>query len=155
MLELPHAVIGATIAAKVGNPALALPLALASHFVLDMVPHWNPHLNTELREKGKISKKSTLIIFLDVLLSIISVAYISSQFLPNQEKFYYILLGGFIGILPDVLEAPYFFLNWKYPYVDKLLKFQKSIQNDVPVFWGLATQVIIVATAFWWLLIRD
>lgn len=50
MLETPHVLIGAAIATKVGNPFLAIPLAFASHFVLETVPHWNPHLNTETKK---------------------------------------------------------------------------------------------------------
>lgn len=40
MLALNHAATGAIIALKVGNPVLALPLAFASHFVLDTFPHF-------------------------------------------------------------------------------------------------------------------
>ena len=35
----PHLVVGAAIGARVRRPALALPAAFASHFVLDTVPH--------------------------------------------------------------------------------------------------------------------
>lgn len=152
MLELPHAVVGAAVAAKVGNPALALPLAFASHFILDMVPHWNPHLNTEIREKGKLSVKTNLIISGDVLLSLVGGIIIASSALPDKELFTIIMFGALMGVLPDALEAPYFFLGWRYPFIEKLLKFQKSIQNDAPVFWGLLTQVVVLAAAFWWVL---
>lgn len=150
MLELPHAVVGAAIAAKVGNPALALPLAFASHFVLDMVPHWNPHLNTELREKGKLSFKTNLIISGDVLLSLVGGILIASTALPDREGFTIIMLGALMGVLPDALEAPYFFLRWKYPFVEQLLKFQKMIQSDANKFWGLLTQVVTLVAVFWW-----
>ena len=53
MLETPHVIVGAAIAYKVVNPALALPLALGSHFILDITPHWNPHLSTETKKFGK------------------------------------------------------------------------------------------------------
>ena len=151
MLELPHTVVGAAIAAKVGNPALALPLAFASHFILDMVPHWNPHLNTEIREKGKLSVTTNVIIVGDILLSLVGGLLIASTALPNQEAFTVIILGALMGVLPDALEAPYFFLGWKYPFVEKLLKFQKVIQNDANPFLGLATQVLTIIACFWWI----
>jgi len=47
VLETPHVVVGAAIATKIANPFISLPLAFASHFLLEKVPHWNPHLNTE------------------------------------------------------------------------------------------------------------
>lgn len=37
----PHLVVGAAIGARVRRPALALPAAFASHFVLDTVPHFD------------------------------------------------------------------------------------------------------------------
>ncbi len=37
-----HALTGALIGLSVANPALALPLAFLSHFVLDAIPHYNP-----------------------------------------------------------------------------------------------------------------
>ena len=49
MLETPHVAVGAAIAASIPNPLIAIPLAFASHFALELVPHWNPHLNTELK----------------------------------------------------------------------------------------------------------
>jgi len=62
VLETPHVVVAAAIAVNVANPALAIPLALGSHFVLEKVPHWNPHLNTELKKFGKVSAQSTNIV---------------------------------------------------------------------------------------------
>src|SRR3990167_7624533 len=41
MTATGHAVIGTVIAAKIGNPALAIPLALASHVAADFFPHWD------------------------------------------------------------------------------------------------------------------
>ena len=67
MLETPHVIVGAAIATKVVNPALALPLAFGSHFILERVPHWNPHLNTEKNKFGKITVVSTKIVILDVV----------------------------------------------------------------------------------------
>lgn len=40
MLALNHAATGAIIALKINNPFLVLPLAFASHFVLDVLPHF-------------------------------------------------------------------------------------------------------------------
>ncbi|QQS39516.1 hypothetical protein IPM62_02805 [Candidatus Woesebacteria bacterium] len=50
MLETPHAIVGAVIVSKVVNPYLGLSLAFLSHFVLDKVPHWNPKINTDIKQ---------------------------------------------------------------------------------------------------------
>jgi len=65
LLETPHVAVAAAIATKVANPALSLPLALASHFVLDKIPHWNPHTFTETQKLGKPSSKTTRLAFFD------------------------------------------------------------------------------------------
>lgn len=152
VLELPHTVIGATIAYKIGNPYLSLPLALLSHFALDLLPHWNPHLNTEIREKGKLSRKTQIIIVGDVVLSVVAGVAIASLALPDKMAFTYIILGAFLGVLPDVVEGPYFFLKMNLPFVDKLMKFQKMIQNDAAPFLGLLTQVILISLCVWWIM---
>lgn len=150
MLELPHTVVGAAIAAKIGNPALSLPLALASHFVLDLLPHWNPHLNTELGKFGRLRGKTVTFIATDVILSLAGGLLIASTVLPDQNKFAIVIVGAFMGVLPDVLEAPHFFMGIHHKWIMKLLRFQKCIQNDAPPVLGTLTQVLLLAAVFAW-----
>lgn len=42
MIALNHALTGAVVSLVVKRPELAIPLAFLSHFVVDMVPHYNP-----------------------------------------------------------------------------------------------------------------
>lgn len=152
VLETPHAIVGAAIASKIPNPFISLPLAFASHFVLDRIPHWNPHLNTELKNNGKVTEKSKKIIALDVVsaLSIgISIAFMK---LPDQNAAIYVLLGAFCAVLPDLVEGPYFFWNIRTKAIDRWLKFQKSIQNDTSALPGLAIQLVTVIMAIWWIM---
>lgn len=144
--------MGAAIAIKIGNPALALPLALASHFVLDLLPHWNPHLNREIKKYGRVTRRTTIIIIADVVASLVAGFYIASTALPNRELFITVLLGAFFAVLPDVVEAPYFFFRWKNPLIIKLAKFQSSLQVNVPFLPGLVSQILIISAAFWWAL---
>lgn len=151
MIELPHTVVGAAIAAKVGNPALALPLALASHFVLDLLPHWNPHLNQEIAKYGKVTLKTRAVIFFDVLISLVAGFAIASTVLPNTQHFIIIILGAFMGVLPDVAEAPYFFFKSKNNLLKRLIKFQSTMQFNVPFIPGVISQVLLVAATLWWI----
>src|SRR3970282_1079005 len=98
VLETPHVIVGAAIATKVVHPALAIPLAFASHFVLEKVPHWNPHLNTEKKKFGKITKKSTIIVVIDTLTSILAGGYIASRVLPDWPYAVTILLASFAAV---------------------------------------------------------
>jgi hypothetical protein len=150
VLETPHALVGAAIATKIPNPVVSLPLAFASHFVLDMVPHWNPHLNTELKKYGKVTKYSTIIVIADVTLSLVLGTFIATNFSTDSTHMVSIFLGAFAGVLPDVVEGPYFFFNWKNKLVQTWLAFQKSLQVDATVLPGLATQLATIVAAFWW-----
>ena len=151
MLETPHALLGAAIAVKLGNPALSIPLAFASHFILERVPHWNPHLNAETDKYGKPTKNSTIIVVIDSSLALILGSAIAfSQ--PNTLMIINVLLSSFAAVLPDLIEAPYFFLKIRNnEYIKRWIRFQKGIQVDAPPFWGLLTQILTVAATFLWL----
>lgn len=147
MLETPHAIVGAAIAARIPNPIISIPLAFASHFVLDLTPHWNPHINTELKKYGHVTVKSKAIIFADVLFAGMCVLALANA---KPEAAMNIFLGSAAGIMPDVVEGPYFFLGIKNKFINMWLKFQKSIQTDVPLIPGIVTQITVIAVALWW-----
>lgn len=144
MLETPHMALGVAIAVAIPNPYISIPLALGSHFVLDMVPHWNPHINTEMKMFGKLTNQTLVIIGLDLL-----VALVLMYFVGKNNLFIY--LAGFAAILPDVAEGPYFLFGRRNKYLDKILRFQKSIQARANIFWGLLTQVFVVLASLMWI----
>ena len=140
MLETPHVLIGAAIATAIPNPAIALPLALASHFITDYVPHWNPHINTELKSTGKISPRSKMIILADAGTALMLGTYIAA----TRGNFVIIMLACFLAVLPDVAEIPYYFLGMKIGWVDKLIVWQRNHQWNVRPVWGILSQALIV-----------
>lgn len=152
MLETPHVIVAATIAYKLGNPYLVIPLSFVSHFVLETVPHWNPHIMTEMKKFGEITKKSKLIIAADVLLAFVSGFYIASTVLPNATHFWTIIFASFFGVLPDLIEAPYFFLNWRNNFLDWWIKGQKALQSDATPIPGILTQAITIFAAIVWIM---
>ena len=133
MLETPHALVGMAVVTLIPNPLISLPLAFISHFIVDMLPHWNWKPDTR--------PLSLLGIILDlILLEIIAVYLIARSSQPII-----LAAGSFFAILPDLLEAPYIFLGFENKYLQKLLKFQKSLQNNVSVLPGILTQVLLAA----------
>lgn len=150
MLETPHVFIGAAIATKFPNPFIAIPLAFASHFVMEMVPHWNPHLNQETKKYGHVTRKSTIITAIDSTIALVSGSIIAFRYLPDIKMVALILACCFFAVLPDIIEGPYFFLKIKNKFIESWIKFQKSIQSDTSVIPGLLTQVVtILAVIFW------
>lgn len=152
MLETPHVIVGAAIATKVVHPALAIPLALGSHFLLEKIPHWNPHLNTETEKYGKPTRRSTKIVILDTTLALAAGFFIASRVLPDAGHAVTILAACFAAALPDIVEGPYFFLGYRNKFIKRWIKFQKSIQMDTDIIPGLLTQAVTIAAAFWWIL---
>ena len=150
MLETPHVALGIAIATKIPNPWIAIPLAFGSHFLLERIPHWNPHLNSETEKFGRPTNKSTVIVIIDVAISLALGFFVAYKALPNSSQSINILLCAFFSALPDILEGPYFFLGIRNKFLEKWIKFQKSIQADTKLIPGLTTQLItLVATLFW------
>ncbi len=133
MLETPHALVGMVLAATIPNPWVSLPLAFLSHFLVDMLPHWNWQPDTR--------PLSLLGIVLDLILLEIILARLSFQS-PLQLN---LAAGAFFAILPDLVEAPHIFLGFNNRYLKKLYDFQKSIQNRAPVLPGIITQLVLSA----------
>ena len=151
MLETPHVFVGAAIATKIPDPLLAIPLAFLSHFILEMVPHWNPHLNSETEKYGYPTKRSTVIVVADSSLALISGSLIAYSALPDTGRALTILFACLASVLPDLIEAPYFFLKIKNKLIQKWIVFQKSIQNDTSIIPGLVTQYITIFAAIFWI----
>lgn len=151
MLETPHVLVGAAIASKITNPLLSIPISFASHFILEKVPHWNPHLNTETEKYGKPTKKSTIIAIIDVTTSLIAGSYIAFRAAPNTLQVFNILACCLVSSLPDIVEAPYFFLGMRNKVIKKWIEWQKSIQIDTKFFLGMATQLSTVFAAIYWI----
>jgi hypothetical protein len=152
MLETPHVVVGAAIATQIPNPLIALPLALASHFVLDKLPHWNPHLYSETDKYGKPSLNSTILTFIDLGFSLTLGTLIASRALPDFGYFATIMAACLVSALPDIVEAPYFFMGVRNKYLKRWINIQRSMQFDNGIVWGIITQILVLGASFWWIL---
>ncbi|KKU02931.1 MAG: hypothetical protein UX99_C0031G0009 [Candidatus Amesbacteria bacterium GW2011_GWB1_47_26] len=148
MLELPHVLVGAAIATAIPDPRISLPLALLSHFVTDYIPHWNPHLNTELKTAGQISARSKIIILADAGAALMLGTYIAAA----SGNFVTIILACFLAVLPDVAEIPYYFLGMKIRWIEKLIAWQRTHQWNVSLFWGILCQLAVVVFALYFTL---
>lgn len=48
MILTTHGIVGAACGAFIGNTYVALPVAFASHFILDAIPHWDYPLSSRM-----------------------------------------------------------------------------------------------------------
>jgi hypothetical protein len=108
MTATNHALTGALIALAVKKPELAIPLALLSHFGLDLIPHYNPPGMTKdkfVSYSASWSKKMKnpgfrLIFPIDMIL-FLSVLIILPLMAPPSVSSITIFLSAVAGALPD------------------------------------------------------
>lgn len=153
MLETPHVAIGAILAVKTGNPLFSIPLSIASHFVLDKVPHWNPHTYTETIKNGSPSKSTIIITVMDIAISILLGSAIAYSVLPNKIMALNVLASCFASVLPDVSKYPFFlFKKTRNGAYKKWVETERAFQNQTNnLFWGLFTQILVITASIWWL----
>lgn len=144
MISLPHTIVGATIATKIGNPALSLPLAFLSHLVLDLVPHWNPRIYKEMNHKGQVSCRSRKIILADGLSALFAGTFLALRFYPDLIRVAAILVACFLAVLPDLAEAPYFFAGSRNKHLLAYINLHRRFQLNGPFWLGISTQVVTI-----------
>ena len=131
-----HAVIGTIIAAKIGNPALAIPIALASHVAGDLFPHWD-----EGTDGNKTKKIIALQAVFDVLFGF-GISYLIIFFLFPQTNLIYVFIMIITAQAFDWLTAPYYMFGVKQFKI--FYKFQKMFDNELKAPWGIINQVAIL-----------
>lgn len=137
MTATSHALIGAIIAAKIGNPALAIPIAIASHIIADAIPHWD----TATSRSKKTFKKMFIHSFFDVAIGFALSYLLISLFFPTTNLAYAFLIIIASQFL-DWATALYYFFHFKaFKWV---YSFQKLFNNDLDLPWGLITQIVLV-----------
>lgn len=137
MTATSHALVGTVIAAKIGNPALAIPIALISHIVLDEIPHWDTMTNRKSKTWIRTFWESVF----DGLLAL-TLSYSLIIFLFPHTSFLYALVIMLFAVLPDILHAPYTFFGikqFKWAYI-----FGKLTNTSLDKPWGVITQFITV-----------
>ncbi len=137
MTGLNHALTGATVAAAINEPALALPAAFLSHFLADMVPHWNYEVPGGTRGRIKV-------MVADLVLSLILLGVLAATV---NAKPWIILAGGLLAISPDIMWLEYFLTgrpsikgNPKR-LINRVRQLHKWIQwSETP--WGIYVELV-------------
>lgn len=73
MTSTNHVMTGAVIASAVRQPALAIPLAFASHFVLDAIPHFGIYENDVIRRNAHWLFRTVISIDIPLMLVLLVV----------------------------------------------------------------------------------
>lgn len=136
MTATGHAVIGTVIAAKIGNPILAVPIAIASHFLADAFPHWD----TGYHRKQKSRRTFLIESIIDVALGFVISYGLIRLFFP-QTNLSYAFFMVIMSQLPDWLTAPYLFFDFKFAPFCWFYGIQKRFDSRLGLPWGFINQV--------------
>lgn len=146
-----HSASALVIAKFIPNPLLAFLVGLASHFVLDFVPHGDEHLIASHFPYGKTIRRLFAATIIDgIIMSLLLLVYVATTPLVN----YTILVASLIGaILPDLLHAIYVlvkpgWLKWIYNWHSKIHNLPGHKLN-----WTQGMLIQCMALAALWLLV--
>lgn len=153
MTATAHALVAGAIVAKFPDPALAIPLAFTSHFIMDAVPHWD--IGTNWRSRAK----STTGVFAvaETLIGITVSYFLFSGKVSNL----WLTLTLLASLLPDWLETPWYIFfanaNKHKPGRDaglmekltyRIYKTENVFHSKTQLPWGIVTQIVVVAFFF-------
>lgn len=155
MILSTHAVVGAAAASLIpDHPALGFSIGFASHFLLDVIPHWdyklysmvkNPEnpMQADMRFNRKFLIDIAKISF-DGLLGILSAVLLFGM--SGPVFFLAALCGAAGGVAPDALQFAYF--KWPHEPLSSIQRFhirihaKKRFENRAAL--GLSLQLLLV-----------
>ncbi|HVS78873.1 MAG TPA: hypothetical protein VHD84_01110 [Candidatus Saccharimonadales bacterium] len=159
MTATNHAITGALIALAVKKPELALPLALVSHFALDLIPHYNPPGSTndkfisystswskKMKDPGfRIIFPIDMILFVGILIAMPLIT-------PSSVSPFTVLISALLGASPDFFGGIKFLLDKVFHIgthgkdKDPFTRFHVRIQwMERP--WGIYVELVWLALA--------
>lgn len=139
MTATGHAVVGVVIAAKFSNPFIAIPIAVLSHILCDIFPHWDFGTHWLTKTNRRLFYEALF----DVIMSFI-VAYLLFIYVFPQTN----LIYGFIIVLAaqslDYLAAPYYMFHIKVPPFSWVYNLSVLTNNPLDKPWGMINQVTVL-----------
>ena len=136
MTATAHAIVGGAIAASFSNPSIGLPLAAASHPILDMIPHWDFGWGWKKKTKFKLFVQSSF----DLIFGIV-VAYF---LFGKSTDTLYLLSAIFMSEVWDILQMPYLLFGWKFFPFSAFYNFGHDTNGKAKLPWGILTQAATV-----------
>lgn len=137
MLVAPHIATGVTLGLVLQRPMLVIPLAIASHFLLDTVPHWQ-----ETMAPYQPTWKTYLRIPIDFGVGALIIG-LALHFHP--ELSWSIGLGAFFAAIPDIDVITIAFPKLKNKLVTYYWDWHCKIQREVSSLAGVLTQLAVLA----------
>lgn len=133
MLSTPHSFIGLAIASSIPNPFISLPLAFFSHYLLDILPHWN--------WKPTLRPANFIATFIDFSLALTTTLYFTWRYHSPI-----MILAGLLPLTVDLMDAPYYFFGWR-GFWEKYVEINRRYQGRTTFIKGILIQSVVIAVA--------
>lgn len=133
MTATNHALTGALIATVVGQPLLAIPLAFASHFACDVIPHFGTNMKFG-------STHMFVRLGVDGLVAILLALFLISRGVHNP---FFLAVSGFAAMSPDLAWLYYGLKHGDHvdAPLDRFTRWHSRIQkSETPI--GLLPELI-------------
>ncbi|MEK7593146.1 MAG: hypothetical protein AAB464_00285, partial [Patescibacteria group bacterium] len=156
MILASHIIAASAIAAPlalkpltISNSAAIFLVSFLSHYLLDLIPHWDYELSLFDEKNRKFTLKDLIKISIDLFLGMamgMAIGFLILGLPVSFEGFFTIGLIVFASCLPDILQIGY--ISWgKFPFV-QLQKFHSVFHaklklNNQPIK-GIAIQAIVL-----------
>lgn len=157
MLFTTHAIVGGALGSATGNPYAGFIFGVASHHILDAIPHFDQGTFYNKRNKPnyikppaedilfRFSRRDWLVLFIDWS---IAGALFLIIFSTQSLNWVSLLSGVFGGLLPDIIDSSPLWsqkLREKNWLIARYHSFHKFFHWTVPqnhIFLGITTQII-------------
>ncbi len=146
MRAINHALTGGFLGLAIGRPLVAVPLAIASHFVCDALPHYDSSLPAMQRLKTRLFQNQLLIdAALCVLFVLVLVVF-------RPQHWLLAAMCAFLATSPDLLWINMYRhtrsgrpwrRNWYTTFAGRIQWFQRPIGALVEVAWFIAGIVLL------------
>lgn len=137
MLVSPHLTAGAALGAVIGHPILVIPFAIASHFILDSIPHWQ-----ETLAPYQPTKKTFIRIPIDLAIGLV-IVLLAVQAQPQHAAAIWVGAIFASGADLDVLFIVY--PKLKRGILHRYYVWHCAIQRETASLWGIVPQVAVIA----------
>jgi hypothetical protein len=147
MRAINHALTGAIIGLVVGEPLIAVPAALASHFVCDVIPHYGSSLPDSEEIKSQLFRR---LLYADAILCVGLVALLAVR---QPVHWWLAAVCAFVAASPDLLSINRYIRanthkQWRSgPYVafaSRIQWFERPIGAVVEVAWFVAAIILLI-----------
>lgn len=132
MTATNHTLSGALLGAFLPLP-IAIPAAIASHFILDAIPHF-----------GKVDQKKNLMFLYKVAIVSDGLFMIALMVTIIVFHKWAMLACGFLAYFPDLSLVHYYFANNRSLQIEAknaFMRFHLGIQYERP--WGIIIEVLV------------